>query len=104
MHPIVRVEVYRIAYEATRNACMHSGASRLGLEPRYSHDLTVRVSDNGVGMDATVAAKGKDGHFGLQGMKERAARIEGKLTILSSASSGTEVTLVVPGGYRLPKS
>jgi signal transduction histidine kinase/ligand-binding sensor domain-containing protein len=98
MHPIVRDEVYRIGYEAIRNACVHSSASRLDVELRYSHDLTVRVSDNGVGMDATVATKGKDGHFGLQGMKERAARIEGKLTILSSATSGTEVTLVVPGG------
>jgi signal transduction histidine kinase len=45
-----------------------------------------------------VADGGKKGHFGLQGMRERAARIVGKLTVISSAASGTEVKLVVPGG------
>jgi len=57
----------------------------------------MRVSDNGVGIDPAVAEKGKAGHFGLQGMRERAARIEGKLTIVSSATSGTEITVIVPG-------
>ena len=45
-----------------------------------------------------VAENGKPGHFGLQGMRERASRIGAKLTFDSSAASGTEVTLVVPGG------
>jgi nitrate/nitrite-specific signal transduction histidine kinase len=48
-------------------------------------------------MDPLVADRGKEGHFGLQGMRERAARIAGKLTIASSPASGTEVKLVVPG-------
>jgi ligand-binding sensor domain-containing protein len=39
----------------------------------------------------------KDGHFGLQGMRERAARIGGRLSLVSSPNSGTEVALVVPG-------
>jgi signal transduction histidine kinase len=97
MHAIVRDEVYRVGYEAIRNACLHSGASRLEIELRYAHDLAVRVCDNGVGIDPAVTDTPKDGHFGLQGMRERAARIGGKLTVVSSAASGTEVTLVVPG-------
>jgi signal transduction histidine kinase len=44
-----------------------------------------------------VADSGKDGHFGLQGMRERAARIGGTITLLSSLASGTEIKLVVPG-------
>jgi signal transduction histidine kinase len=44
-----------------------------------------------------VADRGKEGHFGLQGMRERAARIAGKLTVISSTASGTHVKLVVPG-------
>lgn len=104
MHPIVRDEVYRIGYEAIRNAFMHSGASRLEVELKYAHDLRVRVSDNGIGIDAAVVDKGKDGHFGLPGMRERAARIEGKLTFVSSATSGTEITLVVPGGIIFRKA
>lgn len=97
MHPIVRDEVYRIGYEAIRNAQVHSRASSLEVELRYGRDLELRVCDNGVGIDQAVTEHGKNGHFGLQGMRERAARIGGKLTILSSAAHGTSVTLVVPG-------
>lgn len=98
MHPIVRDEVYRIGYEAIRNAYAHSAASLLEVELRYAQDLAVRVSDNGIGIDPAVLDKGKEGHFGLQGMRERAARIGGKLTLVSSTTSGTEITVVVPGG------
>jgi signal transduction histidine kinase/ligand-binding sensor domain-containing protein len=96
MHPIVRDEVYRIAYEAIRNAQAHSHATSLVVELRYGQDLTVQVQDNGVGIDPGVADHGKEGHFGLQGMRERAARIRGKLTIMSSVATGTKVLLGVP--------
>jgi len=104
MHPVVRDEVYRIGYEAIRNACMHSGGGRLELALSYAEDLTLRVSDNGTGIDPAVADRGKDGHFGLQGMRERAARIGGKLTLGSSSSSGTEIRLTVPGSIIFRKS
>jgi signal transduction histidine kinase/ligand-binding sensor domain-containing protein len=97
MHPIVRDEVYRIGYEAIRNAYLHSHAGRLEVELRYAQDLTVRVRDNGVGIEPAVRDEGKAGHFGLRGMRERAARIGAQLTIASSAGTGTEVTVVVPG-------
>jgi signal transduction histidine kinase len=98
MHPIVRDEIYRIGYEAIRNAYKHSQASRLDVELRYTQDLALRVRDNGVGIDPSTAALGKDGHFGLRGMRERTARIGGKLTLVSSANFGTEITVVIPGG------
>src|SRR6267378_2664857 len=104
MHPIVRDEIYRIGYEAIRNACTHSGASRLEVELRYARDLTLRVEDNGTGIDPAMADRAKDGHFGLQGMRERAARIGGKLTLGSSSNSGTEVRLIVPGGICFRKT
>jgi signal transduction histidine kinase len=98
MHPIVRDEIYRIGYEAIRNACTHSGAGQLAVELKYARNLALRVADNGTGIDAAVADWGRDGHFGLQGMRERAARIGGKLTLVSSSNSGTEIKLEVPGG------
>jgi signal transduction histidine kinase len=98
MHPVVRDEVYRIAYEAIRNACAHSRARRLDVALTYAQDLSLRVSDDGVGIDPSIADRGRDGHFGLQGMRERADRIGGKLTVVSSANSGTEITVVVPAG------
>lgn len=97
LHPIVRDEIYRIGFEAIRNAALHSRASRLQVEVRYAHDLSVTVTDDGVGIDPSISDHGKAGHFGLQGMRERAARIRGKLSIRSSVNMGTEVVLVVPG-------
>jgi signal transduction histidine kinase/ligand-binding sensor domain-containing protein len=97
MHPIVRDEVYRIGYEAIRNSIVHSHATRLQVELRYEQDLLLRVKDDGVGIDSVVQSLGKDEHFGLQGMRERAARIGGKLTLASSATCGTEVVITVPG-------
>jgi signal transduction histidine kinase len=81
MHPIVRDEIYRIGFEAIRNACTHSEASRLEIELRYEQDLVVRVKDNGVGINAVIASEGRQGHFGLRGMRERAARIGAKLSL-----------------------
>jgi signal transduction histidine kinase/ligand-binding sensor domain-containing protein len=105
MHPIVRDEVYRIGYEAIRNASVHSLATQLRVELSYAQDLSVRISDNGVGIDPDILRRGNPGHFGLQNMRERAARIMGKFSVESSAGSGTEVSLTVPGGiiYRAAK-
>jgi signal transduction histidine kinase len=91
MHPIVRDEVYRIGCEAIRNAYQHSQASRLTVELTYAQDLTLHVIDDGAGIEAGVVEAGKDGHFGLQGMRERAARIGGTLTLESAPGAGTEI-------------
>jgi signal transduction histidine kinase len=97
LHPIARDEVYRIGYEAIRNAYRHSGGSLLEVKLRYSRNFALYVRDNGKGIDAEIVANGKPTHFGLKGMAERAERAGGKLTILGSADSGTEVELIVPG-------
>lgn len=97
MHPVARDEIYCIGYEAIRNACEHAAASELEIALSYAQELTLRVSDNGVGMEPAVVREGRAGHFGLQGMRERAERIGSKLTIVSAPNSGTEMTLMVPG-------
>lgn len=97
LHPIVRDEISLVAKEAIRNACLHSRASQLRVELRYADDLRLCFKDNGVGIDPDVLHTGKAGHFGIQGMKERSARIRAKITILSSRNNGTEVVLKIPG-------
>ncbi|HET6977396.1 MAG TPA: triple tyrosine motif-containing protein [Pyrinomonadaceae bacterium] len=104
MHPIARDEIYRIGYESIRNACLHSSASELNVMITYSQDLTLRVSDNGVGMEPVVLANGREGHFGLHGMRERANHIGSKFTLHSSPNSGTVMTLVVPGSIIFRKA
>jgi signal transduction histidine kinase len=97
MHPVVRDEVYRIGYEAIRNACVHSRASRLDVALEYGDGLTLRIGDNGMGIDAAVIETGREGHFGIRGMRERAARIGAKFALVSSPGTGTSITLNVPG-------
>jgi signal transduction histidine kinase len=97
MHPVVRDEIYRIGYEAIRNAWAHSGGERIEVTLEYAQDLTLRISDNGVGMDSEVIEKGKEGHFGLPGMRERAGGIGSRFTLISSPGTGSVITLIVPG-------
>lgn len=98
LHPIVRDEIYRIAAEALRNAVQHSRGTQIVVELHYgSRALRVQVHDDGAGIDAKVAvARGREGHFGLQGMRERAEVAGGKLTIWSAQGVGTEVDLSIP--------
>ena len=96
-HPIARDEVFRIGEEAVRNACRHSRATSLAIEARYGANLTLRVLDNGVGLDPAILRSGKPGHFGIIGMRERAARIGARLALESSTGKGTCLVLTVPG-------
>lgn len=89
-------EVYRIGKEALVNAFRHSRATRVELELEYAgSELRMRVRDNGCGIDPQVLQIGREGHWGLAGMRERATRIGALLKISSSAAHGTEVQLSV---------
>jgi len=97
LHPLIRDDVYRIGREAIINAFRHSDASKIEVELRYSDsDLMVRVRDDGCGIDQQVLRHGREGHWGLSGMRERATKIGGKLAVWSRAKGGTEIELSVP--------
>lgn len=98
LHPVLRDEVYRIGREAAINAFRHAHARKIEMELRYSpRNLTVMVRDDGRGIDPNVLKTGRDGHFGLVGMRERADRIGAQFRVMSSASAGTEIELSIPG-------
>jgi signal transduction histidine kinase/ligand-binding sensor domain-containing protein len=98
LHPLIRDEVYRIGKEAVANAFRHAGAKSIDLALEYSSDqLRVVVRDDGSGIDPKVIQLGRDGHWGLMGMRERAERIGASLKVSSSVSGGTEVDLRIPG-------
>jgi signal transduction histidine kinase/ligand-binding sensor domain-containing protein len=98
LHPILRDEVYRVAGEALRNAFRHADARRIEVEVRYDERrFRLRVRDDGKGIDPNLlAGDGRAGHFGLRGMRERAKRVGGKLTVWSELQSGAEVELSIP--------
>ncbi len=98
LHPVIRDEVYRIGHEALANAFRHSRASCVEVEMEYAEDqLRVLVRDNGCGIDPQVLRAGREGHWGLSGMRERAERIGAKVKVWSRPAGGTEVELSVPG-------
>ena len=99
LNPLIKQEIYRIGREALLNAFCHSGAKRVEVELEYGdQNLHMRVRDNGAGIDQQVLRNGREGHWGLVGMQERAARIGGLLKISTSPSNGTEVRLTIPSG------
>jgi ligand-binding sensor domain-containing protein/signal transduction histidine kinase len=98
LRPLVRDEAYLIAREAVINAFRHAQASKIEVEVGYaSRHLRVLVRDNGCGIDSQLLRVGREGHWGLAGMRERAEKIGGKLTVLSGVDAGTEMELSVPG-------
>jgi signal transduction histidine kinase len=99
LNPSVQQEMYRIGREALLNAFCHSNAKRVEFELEYAEEgLKMRVRDDGVGIDPQVLQDGREGHWGLAGMRERAARIGGLLNIASSPDGGTEIQLWIPNG------
>jgi len=98
LHPIKRDEIYKISAEALRNCFRHSGAKQVEVELRYDNEeFRLRVRDDGKGVDrALIEGHGREGHFGMRGMRERAILIGGKLTVWSEIDAGTEVELRIP--------
>jgi signal transduction histidine kinase/ligand-binding sensor domain-containing protein len=99
LHPVAFDEVVAIASEALFNAFTHAHAEHVAVEVRYERNqLVVRVHDDGVGIEGQVLERGREGHFGLTGMRERAVKIRGRLSIRSSPGAGVDLTIAVPAG------
>jgi len=97
LNPLIRDEVYRIGREVLVNAFRHSRASCIEIEIAYAPKrFRIVVRDDGCGIDPQVLLAGREGHWGLPGMRERAERVGARLRIWSRAASGTEVELSVP--------
>jgi signal transduction histidine kinase len=98
LHPVLRDDIYRIVREALRNAFHHAQASNIEAEITYSERLLrLRIRDDGKGIDPKLLDAGRDGHWGLPGMRERAQQIGAQLEMWSELGAGTEVELKIPG-------
>ncbi len=107
LHPSVRDEIYLIGREALLNAFRHSKANTIEVELEYGlKQLRILVRDDGRGIEPEVLVSGREGHWGLSGMRERAEVIGASLKLFSRAGAGTEIELSVPGriAYELNSS
>jgi signal transduction histidine kinase len=97
LHPLIRDEVYRIGREALVNAFRHAQATNIEVELEYSkRELQLCVRDDGCGIDARILRSGREGHWGLSVMRERAGKIGARIKVWCGTGGGTEVELSVP--------
>ncbi|HEU5458373.1 MAG TPA: two-component regulator propeller domain-containing protein [Terracidiphilus sp.] len=95
--PATEREILRIAQEAIHNVKRHAGATHLWVQLEYGPaEAALDVRDDGHGFAAGTDASSPPGHFGLTGMRERAAALGGTLEIASEAGAGTTVRLRLP--------
>jgi signal transduction histidine kinase len=94
LQPIGAEHIYAIAREGLTNAFAHAKATTIEVEVEYrKKGLRVRVRDDGCGIASDAGIKANSArHFGLRGMRERAAQIDAQLTIRSREGAGTEIT------------
>ncbi len=86
-----------LAQEAVTNALKHGAPSHISLRLKsQDQHIELEVRDDGRGFDPVTAAGQLEGHFGLQGMRERAKRLGGILDVSSSPGKGTSVNIRVP--------
>ena len=97
LKPAIQEQIYLIVREALVNALRYSEATTIEAEVEYQrHQLRVVVRDNGRGIDPRVLRSGRDSHWGLLGMQERARCIGAQLRVWSRLGAGTELEISVP--------
>src|SRR6202047_5621948 len=90
-------DVLQVGRQAITNALQHAHASRIHVLLSYGERLLqIRVQDNGCGIDEETLNLRRPGHYGIAGMKERAERLGGSISIRSRVGEGTEGNLSVP--------
>lgn len=86
--------ILSIVREFVVNAIRHGRATRIWIAGEH-HDqrITFSVRDNGCGFDAASAPGPLDGHFGLQGVRERVRETGGSVDIASTPGNGTRISV-----------
>ncbi|MFI5674761.1 sensor histidine kinase [Streptomyces cellulosae] len=98
LHEEVAATLLRIVQEALSNVSRHAHAPRVGVTLSFMGDeVLLDIRDDGRGFDPlAVPERTSSGGFGLDGMRARAERIAGSLTVESEPGHGTAVSARVP--------
>ena len=99
--PEFEYNLLRIATEAVSNAVKHSGARTIEVTLKPASRLSqgtlfLSVADDGAGCEPSENGHLKPGHYGLIGMKERAAQIGAQFAFESAPGRGTTVSVMAP--------
>jgi signal transduction histidine kinase len=99
LDPAVEAAAFGVVREALTNVRKHADARRVAIRlRRTAEELSIEVEDDGRGFDPSVgaAAPGDFPHYGLVGMRERAAAVGGAVAWRSAPGRGTTVRLSLP--------
>ncbi|MFC5910118.1 sensor histidine kinase [Streptacidiphilus monticola] len=98
LHEEIEATLLRIAEEAMSNAARHARATRLGVTLSFmAGEVALDVRDDGQGFDPlALPARSGTGGFGLDGMRARAERVAGQVTVESEPGGGTAISARVP--------
>jgi len=99
-HPLpetVEENLLRIGQEAITNAVKHSGAKTVRIKLQFTpQSVVLEIKDDGKGFAPETCAGPDEGHFGLLGMRERAERMNGQMSIVSAPEAGTCLHVEIP--------
>jgi signal transduction histidine kinase len=84
--------IYRIVQESLTNIRKYAQATEVSIAIIPSSNLEISIIDNGKGFDLTQNMTG----FGLQGMRERALALMGKLEIITAPNKGCRIIAILP--------
>jgi two-component system nitrate/nitrite sensor histidine kinase NarX len=88
------IHVLQIIREALSNVHRHSQASKAGVElSTHEGNITVKIWDDGIGLNSANAPLTEPGHFGMSIMNERASSLDSRLSVEPRRPQGTLVTL-----------
>ena len=96
--PVVHA-VLRIVRELVVNAIRHGGAKSVKVAGEcHGGTISFSVRDDGRGFDPATAPGPGQGHFGLQGVRERLDKFNGSLTVDSRPGRGTRMSVTMDAG------
>jgi two-component system, sensor histidine kinase and response regulator len=91
--PAITKTLYRIVQEGLTNISKYAQASHVQIQlMRTDHQIALAIVDNGKGFDATQATDG----FGLQGMQERVADLDGNFVLTTEPGKGCQIRIKMP--------
>jgi signal transduction histidine kinase len=93
--------ILSVIRELVANAVNHGLAEHITVQGEIiGEDLVITVSDNGCGFDVSGVGSSDDGHFGLDGIRQRVMRLNGAFTITSQPGSGTSAVIRIPHPFK----
>lgn len=93
----VKHNLLRIAQEAIANSIRHGKAKRIDITlTSTASSLKLSITDDGEGFNPNQISNDRLGHFGIRGMRSRAAKLNGTIEITSHPEAGTQIRVTVP--------